>query len=176
MAPLTICGLCSTNPSKYKCPTCSIAYCSLICYKPHKVVHLSGPPSPTLTTTTTTSTSEPPPPSAPQSTIPKARKPDKFSPLLESTEIKSLLSASPGLQARLTDVHAATVEPLDAEFVRDRFGNMLWTQEKADRRALELLGDMRQGDWQLNEFIKKVVATIDGGDSNSGGGGGGGQR
>ena len=30
-----VCGVCHTQFSKYKCPRCSIAYCSLGCYKRH---------------------------------------------------------------------------------------------------------------------------------------------
>nr|CAG4650647.1 EOG090X0JQ4 [Sida crystallina] len=30
------CEICSNNPFKYKCPTCLIKYCSLVCYKLHK--------------------------------------------------------------------------------------------------------------------------------------------
>ncbi|KAK6203460.1 protein required for growth at high temperature [Scheffersomyces amazonensis] len=29
----TTCGVCNINPAKYKCPQCSIPYCSLICFK-----------------------------------------------------------------------------------------------------------------------------------------------
>lgn len=29
----TLCGICNENESKYKCPKCSIRYCSLACYK-----------------------------------------------------------------------------------------------------------------------------------------------
>ncbi|KAI8602436.1 zinc finger HIT domain-containing protein 3 [Dissophora ornata] len=31
-----VCGVCETDPSKYKCPTCTLPYCSLVCYKKHK--------------------------------------------------------------------------------------------------------------------------------------------
>ncbi|KAI8349766.1 hypothetical protein B0O80DRAFT_501100 [Mortierella sp. GBAus27b] len=31
-----ICGICDANPPKYKCPTCTLPYCSLACYKKHK--------------------------------------------------------------------------------------------------------------------------------------------
>ncbi|KAI9286456.1 hypothetical protein BC943DRAFT_275986 [Umbelopsis sp. AD052] len=32
----TPCQVCAENPSKYKCPTCKIPYCSLNCFKKHK--------------------------------------------------------------------------------------------------------------------------------------------
>ncbi|KAG0210918.1 hypothetical protein BGX28_008755 [Mortierella sp. GBA30] len=31
-----ICGVCNTSESKYKCPVCTLPYCSLVCYKKHK--------------------------------------------------------------------------------------------------------------------------------------------
>ncbi|KAF9912530.1 hypothetical protein BX616_010319 [Lobosporangium transversale] len=31
-----VCGVCNTEPSKYKCPVCTLPYCSLVCYKKHK--------------------------------------------------------------------------------------------------------------------------------------------
>ncbi|PNX74896.1 box C/D snoRNA protein 1-like [Trifolium pratense] len=34
---LTQCGECKSNPSKYKCPGCSIQSCSLPCVKAHKL-------------------------------------------------------------------------------------------------------------------------------------------
>ncbi|RUS25448.1 zinc finger HIT domain-containing protein 3-like protein [Jimgerdemannia flammicorona] len=30
------CRVCEQNPSKYKCPNCTLPYCSLPCYKKHK--------------------------------------------------------------------------------------------------------------------------------------------
>jgi hypothetical protein len=32
------CGVCETNPSKYKCPSCRLSYCSVACYKKHKEI------------------------------------------------------------------------------------------------------------------------------------------
>lgn len=30
---MVLCGICLESESKYKCPKCTIAYCSLLCYK-----------------------------------------------------------------------------------------------------------------------------------------------
>nr|ABK22660.1 unknown [Picea sitchensis] len=35
------CQVCGDAPSKYKCPTCFIPYCSLMCFKQHKEVPCS---------------------------------------------------------------------------------------------------------------------------------------
>lgn len=34
-----LCQICTINESKYKCPTCKIAYCSLACYKSESHKH-----------------------------------------------------------------------------------------------------------------------------------------
>ncbi|WRT67632.1 uncharacterized protein IL334_004604 [Kwoniella shivajii] len=34
-----VCQICMTQPSKYKCPSCPVRYCSVACYKSHKVSH-----------------------------------------------------------------------------------------------------------------------------------------
>ncbi|BBN17952.1 zinc finger HIT domain-containing protein 3 [Marchantia polymorpha subsp. ruderalis] len=44
MAPK--CGVCVEAESKYKCPNCLTPYCSLACYKTHKVTPCTKPPDP----------------------------------------------------------------------------------------------------------------------------------
>ncbi|KAI9256613.1 hypothetical protein BDA99DRAFT_143183 [Phascolomyces articulosus] len=34
---MVLCGICSDQESKYKCPTCKIPYCSIACFKNHKL-------------------------------------------------------------------------------------------------------------------------------------------
>jgi len=34
----TSCGICNENTFKYKCPSCSIKYCSVVCFKKHKEI------------------------------------------------------------------------------------------------------------------------------------------
>ncbi|KAJ3166400.1 hypothetical protein HDU88_003268 [Geranomyces variabilis] len=38
-----VCLVCQVAPSKYKCSTCRLPYCSLACYKVHKAVPCSAP-------------------------------------------------------------------------------------------------------------------------------------
>uniref|UniRef100_G3QA33 Zinc finger HIT domain-containing protein 3 n=1 Tax=Gasterosteus aculeatus TaxID=69293 RepID=G3QA33_GASAC len=40
LARMQICSVCSEPTPKYKCPACKIRYCSLGCYKTHKVTML----------------------------------------------------------------------------------------------------------------------------------------
>ncbi|CAI5736448.1 unnamed protein product [Hyaloperonospora brassicae] len=50
-----LCGVCTTTEAKYKCPTCRLLYCSLVCCKTHKETPcappaaLEKPPVPTVT-------------------------------------------------------------------------------------------------------------------------------
>ncbi|KAF9546866.1 hypothetical protein EC957_009318 [Mortierella hygrophila] len=47
-----ICFVCNTHESKYKCPTCTQPYCSLVCYKKHKEIPCEKPapiPEPEIT-------------------------------------------------------------------------------------------------------------------------------
>ncbi|GER55117.1 HIT-type Zinc finger family protein [Striga asiatica] len=39
------CQVCEEAPSKYKCPTCLVPYCSLACFKKHKEIPCSKPES-----------------------------------------------------------------------------------------------------------------------------------
>ncbi|WVF69303.1 hypothetical protein IAT40_004079 [Kwoniella sp. CBS 6097] len=34
-----VCGVCSQNESKYRCSACPVRYCSVACYKQHKIQH-----------------------------------------------------------------------------------------------------------------------------------------
>lgn len=52
-----ICGICEIQESKYKCPKCSVSYCSLVCFKSEKHVHETVVSSDTNTNTSDTSTS-----------------------------------------------------------------------------------------------------------------------
>jgi len=45
MGPKKKCGVCDEAQSKYKCPTCLIPYCSLLCFKKHKEVPCGKPES-----------------------------------------------------------------------------------------------------------------------------------
>ncbi|XP_018586872.2 zinc finger HIT domain-containing protein 3 isoform X1 [Scleropages formosus] len=51
---MQVCGVCAEQVPKYRCPTCRVRYCSLLCYKKHKdgcVPELPAPPSAPLSWT-----------------------------------------------------------------------------------------------------------------------------
>ncbi|KAI9315658.1 hypothetical protein BX666DRAFT_332312 [Dichotomocladium elegans] len=45
---MTTCQICHKDPWKYKCPTCRIQYCSVTCFKQHKL-EPCAPPAPEKT-------------------------------------------------------------------------------------------------------------------------------
>ena len=49
-----ICGICKEQESKYKCPKCSVTYCSIKCYKSPEHSHDNITESTTTGTTTRT--------------------------------------------------------------------------------------------------------------------------
>ncbi|XP_029375316.1 zinc finger HIT domain-containing protein 3 isoform X1 [Echeneis naucrates] len=57
---MQICGVCSEQIPKYRCPICKIRYCSLGCYKRHKDVCLAvEQPAPPVPEVKDTDSSEP---------------------------------------------------------------------------------------------------------------------
>ncbi|KAF2624194.1 hypothetical protein BU25DRAFT_163130 [Macroventuria anomochaeta] len=101
-----LCGVCNSEPKKYKCPTCALPYCSLSCFKVHKSTHAEAAPPPAAPV-------EPeipqPPPPAP---IPcYLKKKTDFSILATNPKFQELLKAYPVLLPTLQRVYAATIEP-----------------------------------------------------------------
>ncbi|KAE8848103.1 hypothetical protein PTNB73_01945 [Pyrenophora teres f. teres] len=113
-----LCGVCATEPKKYKCPTCALPYCSLTCFKTHKPTH-SDPSTTSEPTPTTTS------PTLPQPTQPPTPKPrylkqrPDFSLLATNPKFQSLLKTHPVLFPSLQRVYAKTIQP-DPEDERRR--------------------------------------------------------
>ncbi|EFW98726.1 hit finger domain protein [Grosmannia clavigera kw1407] len=100
----TLCGVCHNEAAKYKCPRCSLAYCSVACSRTHRDSH---PPEndDIVTARTATTAAIFPTPTAPQT----RRHP--FSVLDDSVELKHLFSKYPHLQARLRAIYEATLPP-----------------------------------------------------------------
>ncbi|KAF8539289.1 hypothetical protein BDD12DRAFT_882677 [Trichophaea hybrida] len=183
----TICSLCDSNPSKYKCPTCSTPYCSVACYKPHKLAHTLEPPPP-------------PPPPPPVETPAPAKPPHKFACLLENPEIAAMLQSC-SLQHHLTNIYAASMRPSDEEMERRQRNSqrqwerrkgkgregrgrggrgrggrggggggsgsgggtaptVTWSQEKADETALARLKRLRMGGREENVEVEEFVRRV----------------
>ncbi|KAK3297615.1 uncharacterized protein B0H64DRAFT_128126 [Chaetomium fimeti] len=95
-----LCGVCGAQPGKYKCPRCSMPYCSVACNKQHKENHPPDAPKP-----------EPEPIAQPQ---PDPAQDDPYSILLEHRDaFKHLLTRYPSLATELVRIQETTLPPAD---------------------------------------------------------------
>ncbi|KAH0612717.1 uncharacterized protein H6S33_009097 [Morchella sextelata] len=169
---MALCGICNEAPSKYKCPSCEIPYCSLVCYKPHKVQHekakLAEPTSAAPKAAEKAQDDEPEP-------APKPIETGKFASLLSSPEVQQML-ASPSLRQHLLSVHKATLEPPPQNFVprgrggrgRGRGGRggfeqtrRPWNEERAVKAGVGELKRLREDNTEVDEFVNLVIGIVD---------------
>ncbi|KAF1832121.1 hypothetical protein BDW02DRAFT_455394, partial [Decorospora gaudefroyi] len=165
-----LCGVCNTAPKKYKCPTCSLPYCSLSCFKTHKATHPE-----------TNTPAAPNPPAEPILLNPQLPPPPPrylkgktdFSVLATNPDFQALLKTHPTLLSSLQRVYAKTIQPDPEEETRrrrlernafrgrgsrgrgrgrGRGGNWggeqrehKWTPKKGDQDAMAVLKEMRDG-------------------------------
>ncbi|RMZ74299.1 HIT finger domain [Pyrenophora seminiperda CCB06] len=106
----TLCGVCASEPKKYKCPTCALPYCSLACFKTHKPTH-SEPSTSSLPTPSHNepALSQPSQPPAPTPRYLKHRV--DFSLLASNPKFQTLLKTHPALLPSLQRVYAKTIQP-----------------------------------------------------------------
>ncbi|RLP64721.1 hypothetical protein L150_03475 [Candida albicans Ca529L] len=142
-----LCGICQVEQSKYKCPKCSIAYCSLTCYKSESHTHDNLP-------TVTDTTSQPPPQQQQQSqqqqqqTTTTTPGDDRFSKLLQDDQIKYLLN-QPSLQFHLLSIIKILIDPT----FTPKNSNI---EQKLDIANLKL-NDLRIGGIEQNELVEEFV-------------------
>ncbi|KAI5803708.1 hypothetical protein EDC01DRAFT_644303 [Geopyxis carbonaria] len=159
-----LCELCNAQDAKYKCPTCRIAYCSLACYKPHKLTHIDDAPA-AADSTADAPTDDPAaayfldtagaPPPAPHSALPTSSQPN-LAPLLSDPTLHKLLENAT-LKKDLLRVHEAT---------QDRARGM--TADKADAKAARMVGAMRK-DGEVQEWAEYVLGVLERGAEEAGG-------
>lgn len=121
----TVCGVCEKEPSKYKCPHCTLAYCSVPCSRIHKVAHTpsSLPPKP--------------PPAATRHAAPRPGRQHPFSVLDDSPELRSLFKKYPTLPSTLDRIHTATLPPKKEPGTR---GGLPWKLSDVDSGLLDGTG------------------------------------
>ncbi|EEQ45209.1 conserved hypothetical protein [Candida albicans WO-1] len=134
-----LCGICQVEQSKYKCPKCSIAYCSLTCYKSEIHTHDYLP-------TVTDTTSQPP--QQQQQTTTTTPGDDRFSKLLQDDQIKYLLN-QPSLQFHLLSIIKILIDPT----FTPKNSNI---EQKLDIANLKL-NDLRIGGIEQNELVEEFV-------------------
>ncbi|RGP79690.1 zinc finger hit domain-containing 3 [Fusarium longipes] len=102
----SLCGVCNTNPPKYKCPRCRLPYCSVACNKVHRENH---PPDPEIVPQHESS--------QPESQTQQVSKPQPFDPsnpfqaLETSDKLRLLFRKYPNLPDQLLKIDAATLPP-----------------------------------------------------------------
>ncbi|RMY98231.1 hypothetical protein D0860_08545 [Hortaea werneckii] len=120
-----LCGICTASESKYKCPVCSLRYCSLACYKRHQSLHNTTiPPSSSSEDPITTTTQPPQSPTRPPSSRPRPDRPRPgtnhrripphkidFTQFDTDPDFISLLHRYPRLKIQLQALYALTLEP-----------------------------------------------------------------
>lgn len=134
-----LCGICQVEQSKYKCPKCSIAYCSLTCYKSEIHTHDYLP-------TVTDTTSQPP--QQQQQTTTTTPGDDRFLKLLQDDQIKYLLN-QPSLQFHLLSIIKILIDPT----FTPKNSNI---EQKLDIANLKL-NDLRIGGIEQNELVEEFV-------------------
>ncbi|RYO72867.1 hypothetical protein AA0113_g593 [Alternaria arborescens] len=168
-----LCGVCNAEPKKYKCPTCALPYCSLLCFKTHKTTHAD-------TTEVAPKPAEPvlpqPPPPAPIPRYLKQR--TDFSVLATNPKFQTLLKTHPMLLASLQRVYAKTIKPDPEDEKRRRMlernafrgrgtrgrgrggrggwnrsedRQEKWTQKKGDKDGMAELKGIRDGQGKEGE-------------------------
>ncbi|KAK0386413.1 hypothetical protein NLU13_6250 [Sarocladium strictum] len=102
------CGVCNTNPPKYKCPRCYMPYCSVVCNKKHRENHPPDPDPVALPAPAVVPASQ-----APTDTQSSTEHdPDNPFRLLEqSDKLKVLFLKYPSLPEQLRRIHEATLPP-----------------------------------------------------------------
>ncbi|KAI7353894.1 hypothetical protein KC354_g11351 [Hortaea werneckii] len=118
-----LCGICTAHESKYKCPVCSLRYCSLACYKQHQPLHATTSSSSSSEekekSSTTQPQQQPQQPTAPSSSRQRQDRPgpNRRGPKIDMTRFDSdpaflaLLHRYPRLRIQLQALYALTLEP-----------------------------------------------------------------
>ncbi|KAL1854609.1 hypothetical protein Plec18167_003272 [Paecilomyces lecythidis] len=184
------CEVCSTEPSKYRCPTCGIMSCSLACTQSHKVYCAPKPseastqsPPPTVTDTGSAqpTTNGHGPDQAPldATALPTPEA------LASSKELQELFEKYPQLRIRLRDIYKVTLEEewIEARapargrgfgrgrgsYGRGRGGSRgPWTAEKGFKRGLGKVKNWRDSCEEGSstgsdaEAFMKFVALVNG--------------
>ncbi|QDS73609.1 hypothetical protein FKW77_001729 [Venturia effusa] len=179
----TLCGVCKTDASKYKCPHCQVPYCSVKCFKVHILDHESDtkPSSPTDGAATAQDDSNAPTEqrrfildsqgsNVKESFTDDSAPANPYESLVHHPQFQSLFTKYPLLKRQLARVHNATNNPADItpeERVDQRVngngngrnhqqGDRVkgqWTQEKANELAAEILVSLMEKEEGVREFM-----------------------
>ncbi|XP_059607359.1 zinc finger HIT domain-containing protein 3 [Phlebotomus argentipes] len=127
------CVICEENSAKYKCPTCAVPYCSVVCCKKHKESPCDAPQSSLKPVTRAKSTILfPTEDTVPEQTLEMLRNSAELKDLLRNPHLRRLLQELDGVQNAEKAMSAAMQEPLFTEFA-DQVLRIVEPQEKTLR-------------------------------------------
>ncbi|KAF4455982.1 Zinc finger HIT domain-containing protein 3 [Fusarium austroafricanum] len=155
----SLCGVCSANPPKYKCPRCRLPYCSVACNKIHRENHPPDPEPPTP---------QPEPsqtrqPSQPQSCDPS----NPFHALEGSDKLRLLFQKYPSLPEQLLKIDAATLPPSETKSAIP--ASLLkglppkqeaWNHDIGMQNGKEALRKARRADGEQGDAIREYSELI----------------
>lgn len=134
------CAICAENDAKYKCPKCSIAYCSLPCFKNTKHDHLN--------VVTTEGASEP------IAKVPQAKSATSSQLLFESVAEDPVIKSLLGYKS--LQVHLAVVLRLLSD---SRITNEPLAENRREIANLRLC-DLRTNGVHENELVEEFVQRV----------------
>ncbi|KAI9722175.1 MAG: hypothetical protein M1828_004858 [Chrysothrix sp. TS-e1954] len=184
-----LCGVCASNPRRYKCPTCQIPLPA------HDDDVGDTPP----TAPTSTPAPAAPTPSAPPSKIPSTttKSPaETLDALIHSRRLATLLATHPALAHQLQGIYESTLEPDESDWEaasrgfrggysrggrgRGRGGRGArsgetrrmgpWTQQRGDEEGLRRIAKARAKGEKggMGEFVEMVLGTVGGEEEGKG--------
>lgn len=132
-----VCQICKSNPSKYKCPTCSIRYCSLACYKNEELhIHSEKEPESKEVGTGISQSNE--------DKVSTKLKSEKFDKIYQnSADLQDLLQYNT-VKFHLNKVYKILTTETDASL----------NSESRKQLAIDYLNTLRYGGGQYNEAIE----------------------
>ncbi|KAK4202551.1 hypothetical protein QBC40DRAFT_168813, partial [Triangularia verruculosa] len=157
-----LCGVCNTQPGKYKCPRpgCAMPYCSIPCHKSHKENHPPDPPPPSQSTTTA-------PPPVPTNSKPQPN--DPYQVLLEHADVfDRLFKKYPSLPSALNSIQSQTLPPPPSTTITPSFmkGNPRkrkeppWSKDVGLRKGADALRKARTDPTDTGDGVREYCDLV----------------
>ncbi|KAK4122727.1 hypothetical protein N657DRAFT_691210 [Parathielavia appendiculata] len=157
-----LCGVCGIQPGKYKCPRCSVPYCSVACSKQHKENHPPDPPKSDQTFAALNTAQNTPADDDPYSIL-----------LDHRNAFQRLFARYPSLAAELTRIQATTLPPAETPgsafnipglgpFTANTGRNRQepWTKDVGLRRGAEALRKARMDPSDTGDGVREFCELV----------------
>ncbi|KXX77609.1 Protein HIT1 [Madurella mycetomatis] len=147
-----LCGVCGAQPGKYKCPRCSMPYCSVPCNKQHKENHPPDQPKPQ------------PSPAAQQATEPSNN--DPYAILLDHRQtFARLFEKYPSLPAELIRIQQTTLPPSSDGLPIPGLNNnknkqTTWTRDVGLRKGAAALRKARTDPSETGDGVREFCELV----------------